>query len=145
MHTQRGNKSKLNQTSVSLQSSPSSIPEESDAAEIREATQPEEEEKEERERVAALLQRKKLLQELGLVEQLRRLLQGCAEGGAVMEDDNVQQSKAQARHKMKVRRVANNSLLGHTYCSRRAQRLCLYLVGSADTDLPKDERTAAAQ
>lgn len=118
MHTQRGNKGKLNQTSVSLQSSPSSIPEESDAAEIRAATRLEEEEKEEQERVAALLQRKKLLQELGLVEQLRRLLQGCAEGGAVMEDDSTQQSKAQARLKMKVRRVANDFLLGHTDCSK---------------------------
>lgn len=135
----------MNQTSVSPQSSPSSIPEESDAAEIREATQLEEEEKEERERVAALLQRKKLLQELGLVEQLRRLLRGCAEGGAVVEDGNIRQSKAQARHQMKVRRVANNFFLGHTCCSKRAQRLCLHLVGSADTDLPKDERAAAAQ
>lgn len=115
----------MNQTSVSLQSSPSSIPEESEAAEIRETTQPEEEEKEERERVAALLQRKKLLQELGLAERLRRLLQGCAGGGAVMEDDSIQQSKAQARHKMKVGRVANNSLLGHTCCREHNVCVCI--------------------
>lgn len=144
MHTQRGNKNKLNQTSVSLQSSPSSIPVESDAAEIREAKQLEEEEKEEQDRVAALLQRKKLLQELGLVEQLRRLLQGCTEGGAVMEDDNIQQPKAQARHKMKVRRVVDIFLSGHSFCSKRAQCLCLHLAGSSDTDMPKDESAAAA-
>lgn len=144
MHTQRGNKNKLNQTSVSLQASPSSIPVESDAAEIGEAKQLEEEEKEEQDRVAALLQRKKLLQELGLVEQLRRLLQGCTEGGAAMEDDNIQLSKAQARHKMKVRRVGNHFLSGLTFCIERAQCLCLHLAGSSDTDMPKDESAAAA-
>lgn len=140
MHTQRGNKNKLNQTSVSLQSSPSSIPVESDAAE---AKQLEEDEKEEQDRVAALLQRKKLLQDLGLAEQLCQLLQGCTEGGAVMEDDDIQQSKAQARHKMKVRRVMNNFLAGHTFCSKRAQCLCLHSAGSSDTDMPKDESAAA--
>lgn len=126
MHSQRGNKNKLNQTSVSLQSSPSSIPVESDTAEIQEAKRLEEEDKEEQERVAALLQRKKLLQELGLVEQLRRLLQGCTEGGAVMEDDSIQQSKAQPcrkmrLYKMKVRRVVKIFSSGHTFCSKTAQ------------------------
>lgn len=114
MHTRRGNKNKLNQTSVSLQSSPSSIPVESDATEVREAKRLEEDEKEERERVAALLQRKKLLQELGLVEQLHRLLQGCTQGGAVTEDDNSRPAKAQAPRKMKVSVVGNNSLAGRT-------------------------------
>lgn len=110
MHTQRGNKNKLNQTSVSPQSSPSSIPVESDAAEVREAQQLEQEEKEEQERVAALVQRKKLLQDLGLVEQLERLLQGCTEGGAVTEDDSSQQPRAQAQHKTKARAVLSSSV-----------------------------------
>ncbi|XP_029696266.1 tubulin polyglutamylase ttll6 isoform X2 [Takifugu rubripes] len=83
-------------------SSPSSIPVESDAAEVREAKRLEEDEKEDRERVAALLQRKKLLQELGLVEQLHRLLQGCTQGGAVTEGDNRRPAKAQAPRKMKL-------------------------------------------
>lgn len=144
MHTQRGNKNKLNQTSVSLQSSPSSIPVESDAAEIREAKQLEEEEKEERDRVVALLQRKKVLQELGLVEQLRRLLQGCAEGGAVMEEDSIPQFKAQARRQVKVTRVLDHFFSGHTFWSKKAQCLCLHLAGSSDTDVPQDESAAAA-
>lgn len=141
MHTQRGNKNKLNQTSVSLQSSPSSIPVESDAAEAKLL---EEEEKEEQDRVAALLQRKKLLQELGLAEQLRRLLQGCTDGGAVTKDDSIQQSKAQPRHEMKVSGVVSNFLAGHPFYCKRAQCLCLGSAGSSDTDMPKDESAAAA-
>lgn len=121
MHTQRGNKNKLNQTSLSPQSSPSSIPVESDAAEVREAKRLEEEAKEERERVAALLQRKKLLQELGLVELLHQLLQGCTQAGAVTEDDNTRPPKAQAPRKMKVSVVANNLLAGRTFCRTRPQ------------------------
>lgn len=107
--------------SLSLQSSPSSIPVESDAAEVREAKRLEEEEKEERDRVAALLQRKKLLQELGLVELLHRLLQGCTQAGAVTEDDNIRPPKAQAPRNMKVSVVANNFLAGRTFCSTSSQ------------------------
>lgn len=143
MHTQRGNKNKLNQTSVSLQSPPSSLPVESGAAEVREGKQSEEEEKEERERVAALLQRKKLLQELGLAEQLHRLLQGCTAGGAVVVEGSIQQSREQAHHKEKVRGVLSGWLLGHRSVPRD-QCLCLHVAGPSDTDLPTDESTAAA-
>ncbi|XP_044036050.1 tubulin polyglutamylase ttll6 [Siniperca chuatsi] len=54
---------------------------------------PEEEEEEEKdedmeeqERVNALLQRKKLLQDLGVVDQIHQLLQGRTEGGGVLRD-----------------------------------------------------------
>lgn len=127
MHTRRGNKNKLNQTSVSLQSSPSSIPVESDAAEVREAKRLEEDEKAERERVAALLRRKKLLQELGLVEQLHRLLQGCTQGGAATEEEEEEEdgsrrpAKAQPPRRIKVSVVQSHPLAG----GGRPQCLCL--------------------
>uniref|UniRef100_A0A4W6DZ26 Tubulin tyrosine ligase-like family, member 6 n=2 Tax=Lates calcarifer TaxID=8187 RepID=A0A4W6DZ26_LATCA len=41
---------------------------------------------EEQERVDALLQRKKLLQDLGVVDQIHQLLQGRIEGGGVLQD-----------------------------------------------------------
>ncbi|KAA8581229.1 hypothetical protein FQN60_002810 [Etheostoma spectabile] len=69
-----------------------------EAAEVREEKQeqlPEEdtEDMEERERVDALLQRKKLLQDLGVVEQIHQLLQGHKEAGGVPQDACTQQQR----------------------------------------------------
>ncbi|KAM9336959.1 tubulin polyglutamylase ttll6 [Symphorus nematophorus] len=68
----------------------SSVSVDAEAAEAREEKREEEEEEkeaemEEQERVTALLQRKKLLQELGVVEQIKQLLQGRIEGGGVLQ------------------------------------------------------------
>ncbi len=67
-----------------------------EAAEVRAEEKQEEKEAdvEEQERVDALLQRKKLLQDLGVVDQIHQLLQGRTEGGGVLQDgDTHQQSK----------------------------------------------------
>ncbi|KAI3365462.1 hypothetical protein L3Q82_010553 [Scortum barcoo] len=63
-----------------------------EAAEVREEEK--EADMEERERVDALLQRKKLLQDLGVVDQIHQLLQGRTGGGGALQDaDNHQPSK----------------------------------------------------
>ncbi|XP_069015902.1 tubulin polyglutamylase ttll6 [Embiotoca jacksoni] len=85
----------------------SSVSGDPEAAEVRQEEQGEEGEweweeweagMEEQERVSALLQRKKLLQDLGVVEQIQQLLQGRAEGGEVVQDACVQQHSRQAHH-----------------------------------------------
>ncbi|KAE8283908.1 Tubulin polyglutamylase ttll6 [Larimichthys crocea] len=76
---------------------PSGVSVDPEAAEIREERQQEEEavdeeeeekqqEMEEQERVEALLQRKKLLLDLGVVDQIHQLLHGRTEGGGVLQD-----------------------------------------------------------
>lgn len=73
--------------SVSLQlplSGASLYPEAADVREEKEEDK--EEDMEEQERVNALLQRKKLLQDLGVVDQIHQLLQGRTEGGGVLQD-----------------------------------------------------------
>ncbi|XP_038591113.1 tubulin polyglutamylase ttll6 isoform X1 [Micropterus salmoides] len=58
-----------------------------EAADVREEKEEDkEEDMEEQERVNALLQRKKLLQDLGVVDQIHQLLQGRTEGGGVLQD-----------------------------------------------------------
>lgn len=78
-----------------------------EAAGIREEKQQEEEEEadvEERERVDALLQRKKLLQDLGVVDQIHQLLQGRTEGGGALQDarDAYTHQQNQQRQQTKV-------------------------------------------
>nr|XP_046233164.1 tubulin polyglutamylase ttll6 isoform X2 [Scatophagus argus] len=81
-----------------------SVSAEPEAGGAREEPQDEEEEEEgkeaemeEQERVVALLQRKKLLQDLGVVDQIHRLLQGRTDGDGVLQDGH-QQGK-QAHHR----------------------------------------------
>lgn len=88
---------------ASLQPPPSR--ESAEATEVREEKQQQEEEQkeaemEERERVNALLQRKKLLQDLGVVDQLHQLLQGPTGGGRVPQDakDGGTQQQSQQAH-----------------------------------------------
>ncbi|XP_024913778.1 tubulin polyglutamylase ttll6 [Cynoglossus semilaevis] len=50
---------------------------------------------EEQERVHLLLQRKKLLQDLGVVEQIQQLLQGQSQGGGVLEESCSHQQRQQ--------------------------------------------------
>ncbi|XP_042338651.1 tubulin polyglutamylase ttll6-like, partial [Plectropomus leopardus] len=77
-----------------------------EAAEVREEKQEEEQEKEEekeadmkeQERVDALLQRKKLLQDLGVVEKIQQLLQGRTDGGGVLQDTKDACSQQQSKH-----------------------------------------------
>lgn len=57
----------------------------------------EEEDAEERERVSALLQRKKLLRELGVVDQLHQLLQGRTNGGTQQMRTQAQQRQQQTK------------------------------------------------
>ncbi|XP_058476834.1 tubulin polyglutamylase ttll6 isoform X1 [Solea solea] len=68
----------------------------------------EEEEEQEQERVHLLLQRKKLLQDLGVVDQIQQLLQGQTEGGRVLQG-------AQDTHSHQQRRQ-------HTKFSHRTQK-----------------------
>lgn len=70
------------------------MPLEAVAADVQE----EEVEEELQERLDALLQRKKLLQELGLGDQLHQLLQGSAEGGGVPQDSSTQQQSERTHH-----------------------------------------------
>lgn len=74
--------------------------------ETEERKEEEEEEEEthmeEQERVNALLQRKKLLQELGVVDKIQQLLQGRADGGGVLQeakDACTQQQSHQPHHR----------------------------------------------
>ncbi|XP_047464646.1 tubulin polyglutamylase ttll6 isoform X2 [Mugil cephalus] len=70
-----------------------------EAVEVGAEDQEEEEEEEredveEQERISSMLQRKKLLQDLGVVDQIHQLLQGRTEGGGVLQDAcSHQQSK----------------------------------------------------
>lgn len=81
---------------------------EPEAAEVRveKQEQPEEEvevedkekeDMEEQERVDALLQRKKLLQDLGVVDQIQQLLQGRLGGGGVLQNAHHQSKQVQQR------------------------------------------------
>lgn len=97
-------------------------------AEVREEKQlqqqkEEQEEKDaavvEQERVHALLQRKKLVQELGVVEQLRQLLQGHTaatagggekgEGAGVLQDTSSQQQSKQAHQRQQPTKVTTKN------------------------------------
>lgn len=60
---------------------------------------------EERERLDALLKRKKLLQELGVVDQLHQLLQGRAGGGGVLREASSQQQSKQANQRRQQTKV----------------------------------------
>ncbi|XP_072229363.1 LOW QUALITY PROTEIN: tubulin polyglutamylase ttll6 [Leuresthes tenuis] len=77
-----------------------------ESAEVREEEQPEGEEAdmEDQERVNALVQRKKLLEDLGVVDQIHQLLQGRAEGGGVLQDVHVacRHQQAQQRSEQKL-------------------------------------------
>lgn len=80
---------------ASLQPPPSR--ESAEASEVREEKRQQEEEQE---RVNALLQRKKLLQDLGVVDQLHQLLQGPTGRGRVPQDakdSGTQQQSTQAQ------------------------------------------------
>lgn len=61
------------------------------------AKEEEEEDAEERERVNALQQRKRLLQELGVVDQLHQLLQGHTSAGSQQTRAQVQQRQQQTK------------------------------------------------
>lgn len=81
----------------------------------------------EQERVHALLQRKKLVQELGVVEQLRQLLQGHTaaaaaatatavggvrerqEGGGILQDSSSQQHSKQAHQRQQQNKVTTEN------------------------------------
>ncbi|XP_026171503.1 tubulin polyglutamylase ttll6 isoform X2 [Mastacembelus armatus] len=73
-----------------------------DAAKIQEETQKQEEDEaasdmEEQERVDALLQRKKLLQDMGVVNQIHQLLQGLTEGGGPRQNACTHQESKQTK------------------------------------------------
>lgn len=81
---------------------------EPEAAEVEKQEQPEDEvevevedkekeDMEEQERVDALLQRKKLLEDLGVVDQIYQMLQGRLGGGGVLQDAHHQSKQAQQR------------------------------------------------
>lgn len=81
-----------------------------EAAEVQEEEEEEEQGKEEKEadveeqeRVDALLQRKKLLQDLGVVDQIRQLLQGLTDRGGVLQDACSQQQRHQPHQKQQTR------------------------------------------
>lgn len=100
---------------ASLQPPPSR--ESAEAPEVREKQQQEEEQKEaemeEQERVNALLQRKKLLQDLGVVDQLHQLLRGPAGGGRVPQDakdSGTQQPSQQAHQRPQPMKVTTKKL-----------------------------------
>ncbi|TDG97738.1 hypothetical protein EPR50_G00211180 [Perca flavescens] len=86
-----------------------------EAAEVREEKQEqlleeEDTDMEEQERVNALLQRKKLLQDLGVVEQIHQLLQGCTDAGGVLQDACTQQQRqAHQRQQTKLDSLAQFS------------------------------------
>lgn len=93
--------------------------------EVQEELHPDQEEKHaelmEQERVHALLQRKKLVQELGVVEQLRQLLQGHTaaaaaggvrerrEGGGILQDSSSQQHSKQAHQRQQQNKVTTEN------------------------------------
>lgn len=97
--------------------------------EVQEEPHPDQEEKHaelmEQERVHALLQRKKLVQELGVVEQLRQLLQGHTaaaaaaaaaggvrerrEGGGILQDSSSQQHSKQAHQRQQQNKVTTEN------------------------------------
>lgn len=52
---------------------------------------------EEQERVDALLQRKKMLQDLGVVDQIYQLLQGRLGAGGILQDAHQQSKQAQQK------------------------------------------------
>lgn len=79
-----------------------------------------EDEAEERERINTLLQRKKLLQDLGVVDQIRQLLQDRTGGGGVPKEACAQQQSQRAHQTRQVRRCAWN---GHIH-NRSSRRLC---------------------
>ncbi len=86
------------------------------AAEVQEEKQEQQEEEneaemEEQERVDALLQRKKLLQDLGVVDQIQQLLQGHAEGRGVVQDGCSLQQSEQAHHRQQQMKVRSNHRL----------------------------------
>lgn len=105
--------------SVSLQPPLSSVSVE--PAEVREEKRRQEEEEkeaemEEQERIDALLQRKRLLQELGVVDQLRQLLQGRTGGGGDLQDakdTDTQQHSKQRQQQRKV--ITKNYKCGLTF------------------------------
>jgi len=81
-----------------------------ESAGVREEEQQEGEEAdmEDQERVNALVQRKKLLEDLGVVDQIHQLLQGRTEGGGVLQDvhgacRHQQDKQAHQRPEQKVR------------------------------------------
>ncbi|XP_037611797.1 tubulin polyglutamylase ttll6 isoform X1 [Sebastes umbrosus] len=81
-----------------------------EAAEVQEEEEEKEQGKEEKEadveeqeRVDALLQRKKLLQDLGVVDQIRQLLQGLTDRGGVLQDACSQQQRHQPHQRQQIR------------------------------------------
>ncbi|TKS89469.1 Tubulin polyglutamylase ttll6 [Collichthys lucidus] len=91
-----------------------------EAAEIREERQRQEEEAvdddeeqkeqemEEQERVEALLQRKKLLLDLGVVDQIHQLLHGRTEGGGVLQDGRDACTQKQTHQRQQLVKVGLN-------------------------------------
>lgn len=146
-----------------------------EAAEVREEEkqQEEEEEKEadmeEQERLDALLQRKKLLQDLGVVDQIHQLLQGRTDAGGVLQDACSSKQTHQRQQTMKVRlnfNVSETENMNTTITCRVCAKLeliwsqfslvCCWLnddnfacfsfvsVGLFDTVFPTDKAAAAA-
>nr|XP_040032835.1 tubulin polyglutamylase ttll6 isoform X1 [Gasterosteus aculeatus aculeatus] len=128
---------------------PSSVPKDPEAAEVQEDKQQQREEEEEvkeeaveeeeegedeaeeRERINTLLQRKKLLQDLGVVDQIRQLLQDRTGGGGVPKEACAQQQSQRAHQTRQLdsltefyqgRRRKQQHSLEHIH-SRMTQRL----------------------
>lgn len=88
MHTYTVRQSKQIESNVSLQFPQSSASVDPEAAEGQE--EEEEEDPEEQERAGALLQRKTLLHDLGVVDQISQLLQGRGDTGGGPQDASTQ-------------------------------------------------------
>lgn len=140
------------------------VPEDPVAAKVREEKQEqqrdeeeeevEDEDMEEKERVDALLQRKKLLQDLGVVDQIHQLLQGRTEGGGVLQDASDtfphQQSKqVHQRQQTKVSQVLWSPSVCHykhnNNCASSFSHFTAFYISDDlfDAVFPKDQAAAA--
>lgn len=102
----------------------------------------------EQERVLALLQRKKLVQELGVVEQLRQLLQGHTaaaaaggvrergKGGGILQDSSSQQHSKQAHQRQQPNKVTTEN-------DKRQHSRMLYLTATNQDD-PKTRQISVS-
>ncbi|XP_068592901.1 tubulin polyglutamylase ttll6 [Cebidichthys violaceus] len=100
----------------------------------------EEEEKadvEEQERVDVLLQREKLLQDLGVVDQIHQLLQGRTDGGGVLQEACSQQQSRPA-HQRRQTRLQLDSLT--QFSQRRKQQPCSHSLQHISSHVTQQQR-----
>ncbi|XP_040885483.1 tubulin polyglutamylase ttll6 [Toxotes jaculatrix] len=93
--------------------------EEEEAVEAAEA-----EDMEEQERVNALLQRRKLLQDLGVVDQIRQLLQGRIEGGGVLQDTKDAYTHQQSKQRQQETKLDSLTQFSHRTKQQQQQTPC---------------------